>query len=376
MSKGNEIFEALSVLEVERGIPVDFMIDKIKKAIFTACKNSYNGNDDAIVDIDNEKGVFDVRLMKTVVEEVLDKGNEITIKDAKKINKNALIGEKIPVKLDTKEFGRIAAQTARNIIRQGIRDGERSQIMKEFQKRYQELVSAVVEKVDDKSGNATIKIGKAETILPKNEQLPNDNIKEGDHIKVYIVDVRESEKGPKVIISRTHPDLVKRLFETEVPEIHDGLIEIKSVSREAGLRTKIAVYSNEPEVDAVGACIGTKGNRVCAVVNELGGEKIDIIEYSEDPIKFICSALSPANVISVKTAEGEERVCKVIVPDNQLSLAIGNRGQNVRLAAKLTGWKIDIKPESELIENGDIENSQECKLETDDIEPEGLIEQE
>lgn len=364
--KNKEIFEALNLLEKERGIPIEFMLGKIRKAILTACKNSYNGNDDAIIDIDENKGVFDVYLRKTVVEDVKDKGKEIALIDARVIDKNAAIGEKVGVKLDTKEFGRIAAQTARNIIRQGIRDGERGQIMIEFQSKQQEIVTAVIEKVDPRSSSATLKIGKAETVLPKSEQIGNENLKEGEHIKVYVVDVKNTEKGPKVIISRTHPDFVKRFFETEVPEIYDGIVSIKSVSREAGSRTKIAVCSKDENVDAIGACIGPKGLRVGNIVNELGGEKIDIIEYSEDPVEFISAALSPANVISVEIDDDEQNSCQVTVPDSQLSLAIGNKGQNARLAAKLTGWKIDIKPESGFYspsdpEEGDEENTGEIE---------------
>lgn len=341
-----EVFEALALLEKERGIPVDFMLDKIRKAILTACKNSYNGNEDAIINMDPDKGQFDVFLRKTVVEDVQDKGREISLLKAREIDPNATVGEKVGVRLNTKEFGRIAAQTARNIIRQGIRDGERGQVMQEFQSRHQELVSALVERIDPKTGAATLIIGKAEAVLPRSEQVGGEELKEGDHIKVYVVDVKEGEKGPRVIISRTHPDLVKRLFEAEVPEIYDGTVEIKSVSREAGSRTKLAVFSRNPDVDAVGACIGPRGARVGAVVNELGGEKIDIVEYSEDPVKFIASSLSPADVLSVEVDPEGGRSCHVTVPDNQLSLAIGNKGQNARLAAKLSGWKIDIKPES------------------------------
>ena len=342
----SEVFEALALLEKERGIPVDFMLDKIKKAILTACKNSYNGNEDAIINMDPATGTFEVYLRKTVAEEVADKGKEISLLDARKIDPNAAVGDKVGVHLNTKEFGRIAAQTARNNIRQGIRDGERGQVMQEFQSRHQELVTAEVERIDPRTGAATLKIGKAEAVLPKGEQVGTEDLKEGDHIKVYVVDVREGEKGPRAVISRTHPDLVKRLFETEVPEIYDGTVEIKSVSREAGSRTKLAVHSRNADVDAVGACIGPRGARVGAVVNELGGEKIDIVEYSEDPVKFIASALSPADVLSVEIDPDGNHACHVTVPDSQLSLAIGNKGQNARLAAKLTGWKIDIRPES------------------------------
>ncbi len=340
-----EVFEALALLEKERGIPVDFMLDKIRKAIMTACKNSY-GNEDAIVNVDESKGEFEVFLRKTVVEEVADAGKEISLEKARELDPTAQVGGQVNLPLNTKEFGRIAAQTARNIIRQGIRDGERGQMMQEFQSKNQELVSALVERIDPRTGAATLRIGKAEAVLPRSEQVGGEQLTEGSHIKVYVVDVRETERGPRAMISRTHPDLVKRLFETEVPEIYDGTVEIKAVSREAGSRTKLAVVSHDPNVDAVGACIGARGARVSNIVSELGGEKIDIVEYSDDPAKFIASALSPANVLSVEVAEDGSRACRVTVPDHQLSLAIGNKGQNARLAAKLTGWKIDIKPES------------------------------
>lgn len=341
----SELFEALNLLEQERGIPVDFMIDRITKAIITACKNSY-GNEDARVEVNAEKGAFEVFLRKEVVEEVFEPHKEIELEAARKIDPTVELEGFVEVQLNTKEFGRIAAQTARNIIRQGIRDGERGLMMQEFQSKHQELVTATVERIDPRTGAATLLIGKAEAVLPKNEQVGDEELKEGDHIKVYVVDVRETEKGPRAMISRTHPDLVKRLFETEVPEIYDGIVEIKAVSREAGSRTKLAVQSHNEDVDAVGACIGTRGARVTNIVSELGGEKIDIVEYSEDPAAFIASALSPANVLSVTVTDPEAKACRVTVPDSQLSLAIGNKGQNARLAAKLTGWKIDIKPES------------------------------
>lgn len=345
----SEIFEALDLLEKERGISVDFMIDRIKKAIVTACKNSY-GNDDCVVNMDQAKGIFEVYLRKTVVEDIHDKGKEILQEQARDIDPTAGIDDKVPVLLDTKEFGRIAAQTARNIIRQGIRDGERDRMLKEFESKHQELVDAVVERLDPRTGAATLTIGKAEAMLPKPEQVPGETLTVGSHIKVYVADVKETERGPKVIISRVHPDLVKRLFEKEVPEIYDGTVEIKAISREAGSRTKIAVCSHNSDVDAIGSCIGARGARVNRIVEELGGEKIDIAEYSDDPKEFIASALSPANVVLVEPAEDGSRACRVKVPDSQLSLAIGNKGQNVRLAAKLTGWKIDIKPESGALE--------------------------
>lgn len=345
VNPNEEFFTALQLLEKEKGIPVDFMLEKIKKAISTACKNNY-GNEDVDIEIDADKLIYNVLLKKEAKLEVENPDREIDLDKARQINPLAEEGTLIGIKLDTKQFGRVAAQTARNIIRQGIKDSERGQMMQEFQSKHQELVSALVEKIDPRSGAISLRIGKAEALLPKNEQIGDENVREGDHIKVYVVDVRETEKGPKAIISRTHPDLVKRMFETEVPEIFDGTVEIKAVSREAGSRTKLAVLSHNPDVDAVGACIGTRGNRVSEIVDELGGEKIDIVEYNEDPAVFIAAALSPANVISVEIIEEAQRTCKVTVPDNQLSLAIGNKGQNARLAAKLTGWKIDIKPES------------------------------
>ena len=344
--QGNEeLFLALDLLEKEKGIPAEYMLDKIKKAISTACKNNY-GNEDVDIDVDREKGVFNVYLRKEIVEEVEDPNRQYLLDKAKQVDPTACVGRFVRIKLDTKQFGRVAAQTARNIIRQGIRDSERGQMMEEFQSKHQELVSGLVERIDPRTGAISLRLGKAEAVLPKNEQIGGENVKEGDYIKVYVVDVRETEKGPKAIISRTHPDLVKRMFETEVPEIYDGTVEIKAVSREAGSRTKLAVMSNDPAVDAVGACIGARGSRVSEIVDELGGEKIDIVEYSEEPKQFIAAALSPANVLSVELAEDGSRSCRVTVPDNQLSLAIGNKGRNARLAAKLTGWKIDIKPES------------------------------
>ena len=347
--KSKEIFDALSLLEEEKGISMQFMIDKISKAIVTACKNSYNGNENVVVNIDQKKNKFDVYIRKKVVEDALDFGNEISLQEARTIVPTAYIDDEVPVKLDTKEFGRIAAQTARNIIRQGIRDGEREQMLQEFESRKGEVVTAVVEKIEPKSGAASIKIGKAESFLPKAEQLPNEKFKEGDLIKVYIADVRETDRGPKAILTRTQPEMVKKMFEAEVPEIYNGIVEIKNVSREAGSRSKIAVVSYDKNVDPIGSCIGPKGSRINAVVNEFCGEKVDIVAYSDDPVEFITAAISPAEVLSVELFEDEEvPSCCVVVPDSQLSLAIGNRGQNARLAAKLTGYKIDIKPQSAL----------------------------
>ena len=364
-----ELFEALKLLEKEKGIPVEYMLSQIEKSILVACKSAYGGNNDARVEMDPDKGKFDVYLNKEVVEEVFDPDYEISLQDARAINAKAQLEDKVGVKLDPKQFGRIAVQVARNTIRQGIRDGEKSQVLVEFQSKVQEIVSAQVERVDPKTGNATIRIGKAEAVLPRGEQVAGEVIHEGDTIKVYVADVKNTEKGPRVIISRTHPDFVKRLFETEVPEIFDGVVEIKSVSREAGSRTKMAVYSNDKTIDAVGSCIGAKGARVNTIVEELGGEKIDIVEWSEDPAKFIAASLSPATVIKVVIEDLEGKSCRVTVPDNQLSLAIGKAGQNVRLAAKLTGWKIDIRPESGFFGEDEETNDEVLIDNTEDTTP-------
>ncbi len=342
-----EIFEALRSLEKERGISMDFMLEKINKAIVTGCKNNYGGNEEVIVNFDEEEGLFEVNLLKTVVDEVVNPGKEISLKDALNIKKGVSIGDQVGIKLDTKEFGRIAAQTARNIIRQGIKDGEKSQIAQEFQSKQDSIVTALIERIDDKSGAFTLRIGKAESTLPQSEQIGNEKVSEGDHIKVYLSEVKLMDKGPKIMISRTHSNFVKKLFESEVPEIADGTIEIKAVSREAGARSKVALISHNPSVDPIGSCIGPHGSRINTVVEETGGEKIDLILYSTDDKKFIAAALAPANVIRVEIDDALPSVCKVIVPASQLSLAIGNHGQNVRLAARLTGYKIDIRPEQE-----------------------------
>ncbi len=359
-----DLFEALRMFEKEKNIPMDYMLQQIQKAIVTACKNNTKsaskdntkeptptekGNENVVFKIDPDKNLFDVKLVKTVVDEVISPDFEISLADAEKITKRKRIeiGEEIQVPLDPKQLGRIAVSSARSVIRQGIRAGEKDQTLLEFQSKLGEIVTATVERIDPKSGAATIRIGKSEAVLPKAEQLGYENLVEGDHIKVYISKIDETgSKGPHAFISRTHPGFVRRLFEQEVPEIYDGIVEIKSVSREAGSRTKMAVSSSNPDVDAIGACIGPKGSRVNSIVAELGGEKIDIINYSENPEKYISAALSPAEVIKVEIIDEDKKSCKATVPDHQLSLAIGNKGQNARLAARLTGWRIDIRPES------------------------------
>ena len=364
-----ELFEALRMFEKEKDIPMDYMLQQIEKAIVIACKNYYDGNENVVFKVDPEKNTFDVKLVKTIVDEVENPNYEVTLEQAKQINKRKkfAVGDEIQVPLDPKKLGRIAVSSARNVIRQGISTGEKGRALLEFQSKLGEIVTATVERIDPKSGIATIKIGKSEAMLPKNEQIGLENLQEGDRVKVFISDVKDNERGPHAFISRTHPGLVKRMFEQEVPEIYDGIIEIKSVAREAGSRTKMAVISNDSDIDAIGACIGPKGARVNSIVNELGGEKIDIIEYSEDPEKYISSALSPADVIKVEIVDADKKSCKATVPDGQLSLAIGNKGQNARLAARLTGWKIDIRPESGFYGEDEDDDEPETEEAVDEI---------
>lgn len=341
-----EFFEALAMLEKEKGISVEYLCEKIENAIAIAIRRDYVGVEDPKVVIDPETRTFEVAIRKTVVDEVEDPANQILLDQAVKYNKKAQVGDIVDIPLETKEFGRIAAQTAKHVIKQGIREAERGQVLKEFQSREHEIITATVMGTDPIRGSVTLEIDHSEAFLLKSEQIPGETFTDGEKIKVYVVEVAASERGPKVMISRTHPGLVKRLFEIEVPEVYEGTVEIKAVSREAGSRTKIAVWSRDPDVDAVGACIGNRGSRVAKIVDELGGEKIDVVQYSEDPAQFISAALSPARVVSVEVDPDGAKACKVKVPDEQLSLAIGNKGQNARLAARLTGWKIDIKPES------------------------------
>lgn len=347
----NEFFDALSMLEAEKGIPVESIIENIKNAVAVAVKKYYTvGDDNVIVDIDKSDSKFKVSVIKDVVEEVEDESTQISLEDALEKNKRAKVGAKLTIKLDTKQIGRIAAQSGKNLIHQAINDAVKMQMLEQYKSKLNEVVSAIVQKVEPKTGNATIEIDKNEVILFKNEQIPGEELVEGQRVKVYVNDVVSTERRCSIKVSRTHRDMVKRLFEQEVPEIFDGSVEIRSISREAGSRTKIAVYSKDENIDPRGACIGPKGMRVANIVNELHGEKIDVVLYSEDPAEFISQALSPSDVIGVKILDLEGRVCRVIVPDGQLSLAIGNKGQNAKLAARLTGYKIDIKPESEAAE--------------------------
>ena len=347
-TNNNEFFDALAALEKERGLPADYLIDKIKAAIVIAVKKDYEVEDDnVVVDIDPNIGAFRASLLQDIVEEVENPHTQVSLEDAQKIRKTYKVGQRLVTPLKTKEFGRIAAQTAKHVIRQGLREGERSLQCSEMQSRAHEIITGTVTAVDAERGNIVLDLGKGgSAVLPKNEQVPGEHFTEGQMVQVYVVDVLATERGPRVTISRTHPGLVKRMFELEVPEIYDGTVEVKAISREAGARTKMAVWSKDANVNPVSACIGPHGDRVAAVVEKLGGEKIDIVKWSEDISEFISAALSPAKVVKVELLPGETRSCRVTVPDQQLSLAIGNKGQNARLCARLTGYNIDIRPES------------------------------
>ena len=346
-----EIFAALALLEKERNIPQSFMLDKIIQAITTAYKRDHDGVENVIVDVDEERQTLKMYVQKNVVDEedYVDPANEMTLAEAKAISAKYEVGDIVNIPVDNTEFGRIAAGNGKQVIIQGLREAERGQVYDEFNSKQHEILTGVVTRVDPRNGNVSLRIGtgteSTEALLMAGEQVPGEEMTEGMHVKVYVVDVRRSTRGPQILISRTHPGLVKRLFELEVPEIYDGTVEVKSIAREAGSRTKMAVWSNDENVDPIGACVGPKGQRVGSIVEELRGEKIDIIKYSEDAPAFIAAALAPADVVDVWMAD-EGKACRVIVPDDQLSLAIGKEGQNARLAARLTGYKIDIKPQS------------------------------
>ena len=346
-----EIFAALAMLEKERGIPQTFMMDKIIQAVTTAYKRDHKDVENVIVDVDEEHQRLKMYVQKNVVaeEDYVDPFNEIPVEEAKTISARYEIGDVVNIPVDNTEFGRIAAGTGTQVIIQGLREAERGMVYDEFNSKQHEILTGVVTRIDPRTNAVSLRIGtgteSTEALLLSGEQVPGEELVEGQHVKVYVVDVRRSTRGPQILISRTHPGLVKRLFELEVPEIYDGTVEVKSIAREAGSRTKMAVWSADENVDPIGACVGPKGQRVAAIVDELRGEKIDIIKWSEDPAQFIAAALAPSDVVDVMMAE-EGKACRVIVPDDQLSLAIGKEGQNARLAARLTGYKIDIKPES------------------------------
>lgn len=343
----SELMEALDMLEKEKEISKETLFEAIENSLITACKNHFGKADNVKVEINRETGEFEVYAEKEVVattDEVEDDVLQITLEDAKKIDKKAKVGGTVKLEVKSKEFGRIATQNAKNVILQKIREEERSVIYNQFYEKEKDVVTGIVQRYVGK--NISINLGKADAILAENEQVKTEVFKPTERIKLYIVDVKNGPKGPRINVSRTHPDLVKRLFESEVTEIKDGTVEIKSIAREAGSRTKIAVWSNNENVDAVGACVGMNGARVNAIVEELRGEKIDIVNWDENPGTLIQNALSPAKIVAV-FADPDEKTAKVVVPDYQLSLAIGKEGQNARLAARLTGYKIDIKSETQ-----------------------------
>lgn len=345
----SELTEALYVLENDKGISRDVIVDAIEAALVSAYKRNFDKAENVRVDLNLENGSIRVLAQKEVVEQVFDSRLEISLEEAHKVNPVYSLGDVVELEVTPKDFGRIAAQTAKQVVTQRVREAERGIIYDEFIDREDDIMTGIVERQDSRF--IYVNLGKIEAILSQNEQMPNETYRAHDRIKVYLTKVEKTTKGPQIFVSRTHPGLLKRLFEMEVPEIYEGTVEIKSVAREAGDRSKISVYTNNDEIDAVGACVGPKGARVQAIVDELKGEKIDIVEWSEDPFTFVANALSPSKVLDVIVNEADQATT-VVVPDYQLSLAIGKRGQNARLAAKLTGWKIDIKSESVAREMG------------------------
>ncbi len=355
-----EFIEALAELEREKGISMDVLLEALEAALISAYKRNFGSLQNVSVDINRETGAIKVYARKTVVEEIEDDRTEISLEEARKKDPRYELNDIVEVEVTPRDFGRIAAQTAKQVVVQRIREAERGIIFEEFSSREGDIVTGIVQRQDQK--NVYIDLGKTEATLGPSEQIPGEEYRYGDRIKTYIVEVKKTTKGPQIMVSRTHPGLLKRLFELEVPEIHDGIVELKSVAREAGARSKIAVYSRDENVDPVGACVGPKGMRVQTIVSELKGEKIDIVKWNQDPSKYVANSLSPAKVVDVRIFE-EDKVARVVVPDYQLSLAIGKEGQNARLAAKLTGWKIDIKSESqaeELMESEDYIEDQDA----------------
>ena len=352
----NELIEALETLEREKDISKEVLLEAIENSLITAYKNNFGKADNVRVEIDKKSGDFYIYAAKTVVEEVQDPAIEISLEEAKAIDIMYKIDDTVNVEIKSKEFGRIAAQNAKNVILQKIREEERKVIFDKYYEREKDVVTGVVQRINGK--NISINLGKADALLTETEQVKSEVFKPTERIKLYVLEVKDTPKGPKILVSRTHPDLVKRLFESEVTEVKDGTVEIKSISREAGSRTKIAVWSNNPDVDPVGACVGMNGARVNSIVNELRGEKIDIVAWNDNPAILIENALSPAKVISV-LADEDEKTASVVVPDYQLSLAIGKEGQNARLAARLTSYKIDIKSETQARELGWFDNFDE-----------------
>ncbi|MFT8391013.1 MAG: transcription termination factor NusA [Sporolactobacillus sp.] len=345
----SDLIEAMAALEKDKGISKDVLLDALEAALISAYKRNFDQAQNVRVDINEGIGQIKVFARKEVVDSAEDNTEQISLDEAKKLNPHYQVGDTLEIEVTPRNFGRIAAQTAKQVVTQRVREAERSVIYSEFIDRADDIMTGIVQRVDHRF--IYVDLGRVEALLPLAEQMPNETYRPHDRIKVYLTKVENAKKGPMITVSRTHPGLLKRLFELEVPEIFDGTVEIKSISREAGDRSKIAVYAADPEVDAVGACVGQKGARVQTIVNELKGEKIDIVGWSEDPVVYVANARCPSKVVKV-IVHDEDKATTVIVPDYQLSLAIGKKGQNARLAAKLTGWKIDIKSESEAEENG------------------------
>ena len=363
----SELFEALTLLEKEKNISKDTLLDAIKQSLLQACKNHYGKAEanNVIVNIDPQTCEFEIYAEKKVVDHVEDELAEISLTNAKMKDSRYELGDVVRVDIKSKEFGRIATQNAKNVILQKIREAERKVLFSEYYEKEKDVVTGVVQRYVGR--NVSVNLGKVDAMLSSEEMIKGETYHPTERIKVYVLEVKDTPKGPKILVSRTHPELVKRLFEEEVTEVRDGIVEIKSIAREAGSRTKIAVYSNDPDVDPVGACVGLNGARVNAVVEELNGEKIDIINWDENPALLIENALSPAKVIYV-IADPDEKTARVVVPDYQLSLAIGKEGQNARLAARLTGFKIDIKSEMQARESGDLLEYEEDYYEDEDTD--------
>ena len=340
----SEFIEALHLIEKEKGIDKEIIFEAIEASLVSACKKNFGSNQNIKVVIDRETGNVACYAQREVVEEVMDEQNEIDLMAARILNPSYQIGDTVDLEVTPRDFGRVAAQTAKQVVVQKFREAEREILYNQYITKEREVVTAIVQRKERR--NIIVQMGKIDAVLAANEQIPGEQYNFMDRIKVYVLEVKQTPKGPQIYVSRTHPELVKRLFEQEVPEVHDGTVEIKSIAREAGSRTKIAVYSKDENVDALGACVGQNGYRVNVIVNELGGEKIDVINWSEDPKEFIAAALSPSKVLAVAINEAEQSA-KIVVPDHQLSLAIGKEGQNARLSAKLTGWRIDIKSETQ-----------------------------
>ena len=368
-----ELIEAINLLEKENNISKDVLLEAIENSLLTAYKNNYGRADNVKVNINRETGDFSIVAEREVVETVEDPMTQVSLAEAKLLNSKYELGDIVQFSVNSKEFGRIAVQNAKNVILQKLREAERNALYEEWHCREKDIVTGIVQRYVGR--NVSINLGKVDALLTENEQVKGEKFEPTQRVKVYVLEVKNTTKGPKVMVSRTHPELVKRLFESEVSEVAEGIVEIKSIAREAGSRTKMAVWSNDPNVDAVGACVGMNGSRVNAVVNELNGEKIDIITWDENPALLIENALSPAKVISVM-ADPDEKTAKVIVPDYQLSLAIGKEGQNARLAARLTGFKIDIKSETQAREAGDFDYVDEEEYEEEDNYDESAAEEE